>query len=262
MAITYEFHRAANWLSDRNARAIRELLDWRLSLLKERLDVKTDIALCQDTNVKAMRKEKMRVGGSAPALTKCIISFDAERIDPDDESWREEFFTSVDHEIFHGAQFWAAHRSNNFSFDSDLILEGGATSFEIEMGSSIRPQLTVLRTDEDFNQAACFAEQYWRKKLPYDRDGWLFGKPQNVDGKRLVKAKTALHRARTGYSFSFAVFSGYCNTVEKLPSDLLYVTASDVMNAWLNGQLRLAPEGPDRAMISQLSKERGYTRLP
>lgn len=259
MAITYQFRAATQWLIDSDRRAIEELLNWRISLLEERLDVRTTLVLCAAGDIREMRKEKMRVGGFAPEYAKAFISFDPDRIQPDDESWQKEFFTSVDHEPFHNAQYQAGHATYDFSFPADFITEGGATAFEIEMGATPREQITVLKTEEDRRKAARYAKKYWRRELPYDRHNWLFGKPKPSPDKRETTPPTILHRARTGYNFAFSVFSGYCNRVEKLPSDLLHVTANEVMNLWLDGQITPAPNGPDRAMIADLSKERGYS---
>lgn len=259
MAITYEFRNASAWIGKKNRREVESLLKWRIQLLSERLDVTSHIVLGPALDVKAMRKEKMRVGGTAPGITKVIIPFDHDRIDPDDVSWREEFLNSVDHEVFHNAQFQAAHRVNDFSFASDFITEGGATAYEIEMGSSVRPQLAVLRSREDWETASSYARKYWTGNLPYDRDSWLFGKQKAAHGKGHGTPKGPLHRARTGYNFSFAVFSGYCNLVQKLPSDLLFTRAKEIMDLWMAGKITPAMQGPDREMIKRLAKKRNYS---
>ncbi|MDD3183274.1 MAG: DUF2268 domain-containing putative Zn-dependent protease [Alphaproteobacteria bacterium] len=261
MAITYQFRGAAQWLIDEDRRVIEELLNWRIPLLEERLDVQTTLILCAAGDVEEMRREKIRVSGFAPEYLKAIISFDPDRIYPEQEGWQEEFFTSVDHESFHNKQYQAGHGIYDFSFPADFIIEGGATAFEIEMGAKPRAQITVLKTDEERQEAACYAKKYWRGEFPYDRNNWLFGKPKNSSDKRESSPGEVLHRARTGYDFAFSIFSGYCNRVEKMPSDLLYVTAKEVMSLWLDGQITPAPNGPDRAMIETLSKERGYRHL-
>lgn len=259
MTITYEFIKASAWIEKQNQRKIEELLKWRIQLLSERLGVTSHIVLGPALDVKAMRKEKMRVGGSAPQIAKAEIPFDAGRIDLDDITWREEFLSSIDHEVFHNAQFQAIHRVKSFTFASDFITEGGATAYEIEMGASVRPQLAVLRTQEDWEMASSYAHKYWTGKLPYVRDSWLYGKPKAVHGKGQKTPKVPLHRARTGYNFSFAVFSGYCNHAKKLPSDLLYTCAKDVMDLWLAGKITPAMQGPDREMIKRLAKKRNYS---
>lgn len=259
MAITYQFRAATRWLIDSDRRAIEELLNWRIRLLEERLDVHTTLVLCAADDLSEMRREKVRVSGFAPEFAKAMITFDPDKIQPDDDSWQKEFMTSVDHEPFHNAQYQAGHPTYDFSFPADFITEGGATAFEIEMGATPRAQITVLKTEEERQKANRYAKKYWQRTLPYDRNNWLFGKPKSSPDKREATPGAVLHRARTGYDFAFSVFSGYCNKVEKLPSDLLYVTANQVMNLWLDGQITPAPNGPDRAMMADLSKERGYS---
>jgi len=278
MTITYRFLEASRWLNDKDVRNICRAVHTTIPLLEERLTVETCLNIRQAEDAGLVFPDMLPTIGLAPAKNYSFISVRLNLMDTSNLCWVQDLKTSCVHETFHNAQFQAGYQVQNFTLPSDLIMEGFAQCFEVEMGLPRARSSMVLKTKAEWDLATREAVKVLNGEKAYHRPNWLYGKSERYLDDRSYTIgpldqlayyymseqgyEPIIHKRRTAYALGFAIVSGYCNQEKELPSKLIATQPEVIINEWLDGKIKLAPEGPNRDMMRRRANELGYSSKP